>query len=451
MKPHLRVLVSLVAFAAIPSSSALADCPDKPYKCDFGFVGGQGTCWKGWRCVTCGDKTCPALPANTFRDVPRRAEFACIDHAVKSGQTNGCSNPSPDPASGFYRNYFKPACDQHDLCYLNTNGLSKRQCDDDFKANMEWMCDRYFTGALNIAQRGSCRAAAGTWWAVLASDIKSTTNYDEAQAWNRAHCAAPAAPVAPVPAPPDPAKPTPAPKNPAPQPFATAHAHFSPGVYRARHPHWGGTVTINADGSYARDNGDPGTWSFDGTNLVLHWTNWGPEGLTPTGRDAYRSTNGFILELQTPAFIPGAYRAQHPHWGGTVTLNADATYARDNGDPGRWTFDGTTLVLDWTRWGKEPLVRAGPAAYRTSPPGFSLDLIRPTWVAGTYRAQHPHWGGTVTLNADGTFARDNGDPGTWECDGTALTLHWTNWGPEGLTRVGRNTYRNAGGFTLERQ
>jgi hypothetical protein len=455
MKPHLRLLLSIAAFAAIPASPALADCPDKPYKCDFGFIGGQGTCWKTWRCVPCGDTRCPALPATTFRNVPKRAEFACIDHAVNSGQTNGCSNPSPDPASGFYRNYFKPACDQHDLCYLNTNGLSKRQCDDDFKTNMEWMCDRYFTGALNVAQRGSCRAAAGTWWAVLASDIKSTTNYTEAQAWSRAQCSPPAPPVPPeTPAPTPPTTPgdTPNPGG-APKPVAdskSAGRPFSPGVYRAQHPHWGGTVTLNPDGSYARDNGDPGTWSFDGTNLVLNWKNWGPEGLTLAGRDSYRSANGFTLDLQTPAFIPGTYRAAHPHWGGVVTFNADGSYARDTGDPGRWTFDGTTLTLNWTNWGAEPVVRAGVASYRSSTTRFSLDLIRPHHVAGTYRAQHPHWGGTVTLKVDGTFARDNGDPGTWECDGTSLTLHWTRWGPEALTRVGPSTYRNPSGFTLER-
>jgi hypothetical protein len=380
MKHALCALFSVVLATAVIPSPALADCPDKPYKCDFGWIGGQGMCWKTWRCVTCGTTTCPKLPAQSFRDVPRRAEFACIDHAVKSGETNGCSNPSPDPASGFYRNYFKPACDQHDLCYLNTNGLSKRECDDNFKANMEWMCDTYFTGALNIAQRGTCRAAAGTWWAVLASDIKSTKNYDDAQAWNKANCPDQLAPVTPIPTPTPPSEP---PQKPAPEP-------------------------------------KPNPGSKPGTAAP-----------------------------SPAAFIPGTYRAQHPHWGGTVTLNADGTYARDNGDPGRWTFDGTTLVLNWTNWGPEPVVRATPSTYRATS-GFTLELIRPAFVPGTYRAQHPHWGGTVTLNADGTYARDNGDPGTWTCDGTTLVLNWTKWRPETLTRVGTDTYRNAGGFSLEK-
>lgn len=68
------------------------------------------------------------------------------------------------------------------------------------------------------------------------------------------------------------------------------------GTYRARHPHWSGSVTLRADGSYARENGDPGTWSFDGRVLTLAWQNWGAERLTDRGGGRYvAESNGFEL------------------------------------------------------------------------------------------------------------------------------------------------------------
>lgn len=73
----------------------------------------------------------------------------------------------------------------------------------------------------------------------------------------------------------------------------------------------------------------------------------------------------------------------------------------------------------------------------------------PTLTAGRYRASHPHWGGFVTINADRTYARDNGDPGTWTYDGTTLVLAWRNWAPESLTRQADGSFRAAAnGFTL---
>jgi hypothetical protein len=82
--------------------------------------------------------------------------------------------------------------------------------------------------------------------------------------------------------------------------FAPRAASATPaamvGEYAARHPHWAGSVSLRADGSYARDNGDPGVWSFDGRVLTLHWKNWGPERLVDRGGGRYVAEgNGFEL------------------------------------------------------------------------------------------------------------------------------------------------------------
>ena len=146
-----------------------------------------------------------------------------------------------------------------------------------------------------------------------------------------------------------------------------------------------------------------------------------------------------------PATFAGTYLAQHPHWSGTVTLNRDGRYARDTGDPGTWTCDGTTLVLRWDRWGPETLLLQPDGTFRAPSNGFTMRLD----LAGTYDGRHPHWSDRVTLQADGTYARGNGDPGRWSFDGRRLTLAWQRWGPEILERHDDGTFRApTNGFTL---
>jgi len=363
----LRFAVSVACLLALATPSR-ADCPDKPIGCAFGAVGTQGMCWHTWRCTTCGAAKCPTVPAKSYTQVPNRTDFACLPQAIK--QADGCSNPSPDPASVFYKGFFKPACDQHDVCYRNTIGRSKGKCDDDFKANMDWMCDRYFTGALNLAQRGSCRSAAVTWWAGVANLPQGQKAFDADQQWAKASCVELKQVV--VVAPPPVAK----------EPVATpalTRTTYPPGLYHAQHPDWSGSVLIQPDGTYVRvENGDPGTWTFDGTTLTLAWTNWGPEPLTVNGPTDFRSASGFSLTLVTAAPAPGVYHGQHPDWSADVTLSADGTYHRnDNGDPGKWTFDGTTLTLTWANWGPEPVTRVDAYSYRSADGRFTLSAPTP--------------------------------------------------------------------------
>jgi len=57
-------------------------------------------------------------------------------------KTNGCSIPGNLPY--FYKNYFAPACDKHDVCYAcgKRNGWSRQQCDSAFKRDMKNLCQK---------------------------------------------------------------------------------------------------------------------------------------------------------------------------------------------------------------------------------------------------------------------------------------------------------------------
>lgn len=70
--------------------------------------------------------------------------------------------------------------------------------------------------------------------------------------------------------------------------------------------------------------------------------------------------------------VTGTWQGAHPHWSDAVIINADGTYHRGNGDPGRWTFDGRTLVLNWTNWGPEPVVLQPDGSFAAAGGGFTL-------------------------------------------------------------------------------
>jgi|GEM_PF-4836612 len=88
--------------------------------------------------------------------------------------------------------------------------------------------------------------------------------------------------------------------------------------------------------------------------------------------------------------VTGTWQGAHPHWSDAVIINADGTYHRGNGDPGRWTFDGRTLVLNWTNW--------APSPWSCSPTGASRrqGAASPSAAEGGWRSDaadprpHPH-------------------------------------------------------------
>jgi hypothetical protein len=119
--------------------------------------------------------------------------------------------------------------------------------------------------------------------------------------------------------------------------------------------------------------------------------------------------------------------------------------------PGVCTRAGATWNQQWrtTVQGRMSVCDCVFADATPPVPPTTVPPTAPVLAAGRYNARHPHWSGFVTLNADRTYARDNGDPGTWTYDGTTLVLAWRNWAPESLTRQPDGTFRAASnGFTL---
>jgi hypothetical protein len=254
----------------------------------------------------------------------------------------------------------------------------------------------------------------------------------------------------------------------------------TPGVYDGWHPHWNDTVTLQADGTYWRGNGDPGRWSVKGRTLVLAWRNWGPERLDLQPDGSFRApTNGFTLRLRAtpptvpppappPAMIvtPGVYDGWHPHWQDTVILEPDGTYRRGSGDPGRWSVEGRTLVLAWNHWGPERLDLQPDGSYRAPTNGFTLRLRTSTQVVvvappppgldaslaiGEYDAQHPQWRDSIELLSSSSLRRRGRAAGRWRIEGAELVLTWRR-GPESrLTLHADQSWRSVDGLVLTRK
>ena len=181
------LLLAVVSLIAMP---VYADCPNKPITCEYGAIGYQGTCWHASkvRCESCGPQHCPQSPATSYTQMPHRTQFACVAKIVETKQPDGCSNSLYDPLTKEYKKLFKPACDQHDICYRNNIGASKGHCDNEFKANMDHMCSRLYPGVANVAQLGSCKAGSLTWYKFLQIAPQARQAFDDDQKWTRANC-----------------------------------------------------------------------------------------------------------------------------------------------------------------------------------------------------------------------------------------------------------------------
>src|SRR5438105_11914660 len=99
---------------------------------------------------------------------------------------------------------------------------------------------------------------------------------------------------------------------------------------------------------------------------------------------------GLAFAAKGPQVVPqlaGTYDGVHPDWKDSVTLKADGTYARGSGDPGKWTFDGKTLVLGWKKWGPEPVEFKSPGAFVSANGRFHLtqrNRADASGIPGTY-------------------------------------------------------------------
>lgn len=108
----------------------------------------------------------------------------------------------------------------------------------------------------------------------------------------------------------------------------------------------------------------------------------------------------------------------------------------------RWIIDGSN--------GGYPVLSSKPTVYSRT---FSKpDAATASLIAGSYKAVHRKWQDTVVIGADGSFRRATGsDGGTWSFDGKRLTLKWTKWTPEVLSKTDDGSFScSAYSFTLSR-
>jgi len=172
-----------------------------------------------------------------------------------------------------------------------------------------------------------------------------------------------------------------------------------------------------------------------------------------------------------PAMLvtPGVYDGWHPHWQDTVTLSPDGSYQRGNGDPGRWSVEGRTLVLAWRNWGPERLDLQPDGSYRAATNGFTLRLrantsnpqvvvvappppgLDPSVAIGEYDAQHPQWRDPIELLASSSLRRRGRAAGRWRIEGAELVLSWRR-GPETrLALQADGSWRSFDGLVLTRK
>jgi len=68
-------------------------------------------------------------------------------------------------------------------------------------------------------------------------------------------------------------------------------ANLIAGEYQGVHRHWTDKVILDANGTFRRaTGGDSGTWSYDGTRLVLKWKKWAAETLMQKAPGVFAST-----------------------------------------------------------------------------------------------------------------------------------------------------------------
>lgn len=69
----------------------------------------------------------------------------------------------------------------------------------------------------------------------------------------------------------------------------------------------------------------------------------------------------------------------------------------------------------------------------------------PWSVTGNWFAKHPAWDDTLSIQADGSFIRSDGDGGKWRLiikdDHPALEMTWEGWKPEILSMITQNLFR----------
>ncbi len=114
------------------------------------------------------------------------ASYICKPQPSERG-SDGCSADVHDPASEHYKKVFRPACDNHDVCY-STPTARKGRCDADFSDEMHDICDDE-----PFYRQIDCRSAAVAWYGAVA--LGGQKAYENGQKWALDHCSKPKGPI----------------------------------------------------------------------------------------------------------------------------------------------------------------------------------------------------------------------------------------------------------------
>jgi hypothetical protein len=139
------------------------------------------------------------------------------------------------------------------------------------------------------------------------------------------------------------------------------------------------SIVLQREGKYRRQNGETGSWRFDGRVVTLQPD---PTILTLQPDGTLRDPQNVVLRREgwhqpepvhrSPPEMAGSYQGTHPQWRDTVTLGADGRFARSNGDPGSWWFEGNVLYLKWDRWGMASLAMQPDGSFFDGAQNFRL-------------------------------------------------------------------------------
>ncbi len=133
-----------------------------------------------------------------------------------------------------------------------------------------------------------------------------------------------------------------------------------------------------------------------------------------------------IAAAPSAAFTPGVYQGVHRHWTDKVIFSSNGTFKRAvNNDPGKWTFDGTKLILKWAKWPAETLVQTSPGKFSCKSYKFTLSATTSASNVSSSAPTEPFVKGQ-TLKWT-TSARQNGTFLVTSVSGTKFTINQINF------------------------
>jgi hypothetical protein len=196
--------LSMLLFAVCIASqnSWSLSCPSKPASCNYDAKGRQDykvkehkhhkrvslpggghknvTTPSTFSCDKTGSNHCPSL-IKKFKNLHHQVTTSCLSKIV-SKRVDGCSVPKG--VKTMYKEVFKAACNEHDICYHSD--ASKSTCDADLYGNMNQICDSYYTGLPNRVQEEKCKAASEVFYEAVKKGGQGGFNGD--QAWKNKWC-----------------------------------------------------------------------------------------------------------------------------------------------------------------------------------------------------------------------------------------------------------------------